>query len=188
MFFISFILVDTTDAHSVLEKATPEDGAQLKEAIKSIELSFNTKIENGSTLYLVNANDEKIEPASITSTDNILEATFSRNLSPGSYQVNWKVLGADGHIIENQYSFTIKDQEESVSSKSEKKQQNATTAEPKKETVTSQDGSDTDNQNAKGKTNRDSESSFVFGIISLLIIAGIILLAWMWFSRSKNKG
>ncbi|WP_157724788.1 copper resistance CopC family protein [Virgibacillus phasianinus] len=186
IFFISLIQINTADAHSVLEKAIPEDGAQLEQSIKSIELTFNTKIENGSTLYLLNGKDEKKEPASVTITGNSVKAIFNQNLNPGTYQVNWKVLGADGHIIENQYSFIINDQEESVLPKGEKKQQNTTTDEPEKETLKSLDGSEIDNQNATGKTNDDNESTLVFGIISLLIIAGIIFLTWMWFSRSRK--
>jgi copper resistance protein C len=185
--FFSLIPATLANAHSVLEKATPMDGAQVEETIKTMELTFNTKIENGSTLYLVKDNEGKIEPASINLSDNTLKATFSENLTAGTYQVNWKILGEDGHIIENQYSFSINDQKENVQSRNEEGQQNNTENSPNDGTATPNEDKDTGSKNSTGDLNNENDSSLlVYGIISLLIIAAIILFAWMWISKGKK--
>ena len=179
-------------AHSVLENATPADGEQLNEPINRIELSFNTKVENGSTLTLVKDTGDEIKPSSIEITGNALEAIFEDSLEPGSYQVNWKIIGADGHLIENQYSFTIKEseitQDEDNATQSEDEQTNSTS---EKENLQNEEGKengvknqDLEKQNQQ-TSNENEQSSLGSVIIILLIIVGLGLLAWMLFSKRK---
>lgn len=73
LLLIGFMPIKVVDAHSILEKATPNEGEQLNKTINSIVLTFSTKIENGSTLYLVNDKGEEIEPTSIDLDGDILE-------------------------------------------------------------------------------------------------------------------
>ncbi|BDH63592.1 copper resistance protein CopC [Ureibacillus massiliensis] len=180
----------TANAHSVLENSTPGDGEQLSETINRIELSFNTRIENGSTLTLVNDTGDVINPSSHEINDNMLVATFEDSLEPGSYQVNWKVVGADGHLIENQYSFTIKESEitlgkenagQSEDERNITSSENSQTVEYKEDELEDQD---VEKQNRQA--NENDSSSIVNIIIITLIIAGLGLLAWMLFSKNKK--
>lgn len=187
LLLLTFIPIATVNGHSVLEKATPEDGEKSEASIDHIELFFNTKVEIGSTLHLVNRRGEKIEPNSITITDNVLEASFSENLSPGTYQVNWEILGADGHIIEDQYSFTIEEQEKNAQSKSGEDNESNLVADSAEELAVAQADNDTEKQNSAANIEKKNKSPFLIeGIISLLVVAGIVLLAWIWRNKTKR--
>lgn len=188
----SLIPLSIASAHSVLENSTPADGEQLNDSINRIELSFNTKIENGSTLTLVNDMGDELKPSSYEINNNVLVAIFEDSLESGSYQVNWKVIGADGHLIENQYSFTITEPEiiedenettqteEQTNSISEK--ETSPTDEGKEDEVNNQDE---ENQN-QPSSNENEQSSLVMIIIICLIIAVIGIVAWMLFSNRKK--
>ncbi|PKC51643.1 hypothetical protein RhiirA1_483283 [Rhizophagus irregularis] len=120
----------------------------------------------------------------------MLVATFEDSLEPGSYQVNWKVVGADGHLIENQYSFTIKESEitlgkenagQSEDERNITSSENSQTVEYKEDELEDQD---VEKQNRQA--NENDSSSIVNIIIITLIIAGLGLLAWMLFSKNKK--
>ncbi|WP_188453373.1 copper resistance CopC family protein [Virgibacillus oceani] len=177
--------VNEANAHSVLEKATPENGEQLEETIDSIALNFNTKVENGSTLYLVNSEKEKIKPETINITNEVLEAKFNNFLKPGSYQVNWKIVGADGHLIENQYSFSIaepqnKEPEDNVT-QSEDDQNSAINYNKHNNQGVEQQKS----SNEQTKSDSD-QSSLESVIIIFLIIVGLVLLISTFVGKRKK--
>lgn len=191
----SIIPFNTSSAHSVLESSTPTDGEQLKESVNSIELTFNTKIENGSTLTLVDNSGTEIKPSSIEIIDNVLKATFQDLLEPNTYQVNWKIVGADGHLIENQYSFTVNESENNQSgdtgTQTEDKQADSSSENEDFESVEENNyelNQDPENQTSpEQQTNNDSEqSSIVPVIIIFLIIIGILLVLWMIFGKRKK--
>ncbi|WP_159457807.1 copper resistance CopC family protein [Virgibacillus dakarensis] len=185
---LTFLIPDNiANAHSVLEKAIPENEEQLQGTINSIKLTFNTKIENGSTLSVTSDKGEKIEPASVKITNDVLDATFKDPLEPGTYQVNWKIVGADGHPIENQYSFSIVAAEGNTEQTDDG--QNSTVEENKSKN----DGETTakrNNQNKKQQQNsaeqENEQPSLTSWVIIVLIIVGIVLLAWMMFSKRKK--
>ncbi|WP_404452055.1 copper resistance protein CopC [Virgibacillus necropolis] len=181
LLLFSILAINEANAHSVLEEAKPKAGEQLTETINSIELTFSTKIENGSTLYLVDDKGKEIEPTSVELTDDVLEANFQDSLEPGSYRVNWKVVGADGHLIENQYSFSIAVSEN-------KGPEDNTTQTEDDEIETEQRNKDAEQQKSSNKqTKIDNErTSLVSGIIIFLIIAGLVLLCWMLFSKRQK--
>lgn len=192
---LTIIPVRMASAHSVLEKAIPTDGAQLTDTIKSIELTFNTKVENGSTLYLVNDAEEEIQPMSVELADNVLEAIFQDSLEPGSYQVNWKIVGEDGHPIESQYSFTIKEPEikqpEDNTTGTEDEQTNSPSVtedsqnEEEKEAGLNNQEIEKQNSSKQQTTNESDQSSVGSGIIIFLIVAGLGLLALLFSKRKK---
>lgn len=192
----SLFFISTVSAHSVLEKATPEKGAALENSITKIELSFNTKIENGSTLYLVNKQAEEVHPNSVNINNTTLIGKFDE-LKSGAYQVYWKIIGADGHIIENQYSFTVATtQEEALKSDDGKKgnrivKNNDYIREQKDKQnngeVETNTLEDSETKASSQDTNNEGDSSlFIYGIIILLFFIMVILFLWLLFSKSKK--
>ncbi|MFD1848918.1 copper resistance CopC family protein [Oceanobacillus bengalensis] len=191
----SLLPFSMVNAHSVLEESTPAEGEELDENLKSIELSFNTKIENGSTLFLINDTGEEIQPPSIDITDNVLKATFQNSLEASTYQVNWKVIGADGHLIENQYSFTVKGSETNQS------EENVTQIKDEQTDSSSNNANLNSDEESGNEINQDSEkqttpeqqtsndseqTSALSVIIIFLIIVGILLVVWMLFGKRKK--
>lgn len=192
----SIIPIEKVNAHSVLEESSPVDGEQLEDSIESIELIFNTKIENGSTLSLVDTAGNEIQPNSVEIRDNILEARFQEMLKPDTYQVIWKIIGADGHPIENTYSFTIMESdtklsEDNATQKEDEEIKNTTENEISQSDKEKEDGTDnqdTEEQNSftQDKSNESNQASLETGIIIFLIVSGVVLLAWMLFSKRKK--
>jgi methionine-rich copper-binding protein CopC len=94
-------------AHTHLETAIPADGAMLKTAPATLELSFG---ENVQLLKLDVANAAGAAQDIGFTAGASAAKTFSvavPALAPSAYTVNWTVLGADGHRVEGHYSFTI---------------------------------------------------------------------------------
>ncbi len=187
--------ISMASAHSVLEESTPAEGEELDENLNSIELTFNTKIENGSTLFLVNDSGEEIQPSSVEVTDNVLKATFQDSLEPSTYQVNWKIVGADGHLIENQYTFAVEGSENNQSEENESQTKGEQTdSGSNNEDVNSEEanGNELNQESEKQaspelQTSNDSEESSVVSLIIIfLIVVGILLVVWMIIGKRKK--
>ncbi|UOQ93977.1 copper resistance protein CopC [Halobacillus shinanisalinarum] len=189
---VSMIPMKSAEAHSVLENSTPKEGATLEKPVEHIELSFNTKIEKGSTLYVLNQKGEKIEPTSVTVKGNVLQASFKESLASGTYQVKWKILGADGHLIEKQYSFTASTTHEgspdtnNPGNSGQTDKANPETENPGNSTSQQQE---TDEKKASQQVKSENESNpspFMYGMIIVILIAGALLLFWMLFSKKRQ--
>ncbi|ASN05579.1 copper resistance CopC family protein [Virgibacillus necropolis] len=183
---LSLFIPNIANAHSGLESAKPSAGANVEENIKSIELTFSTKIENLSTLYLINEEGNKLEPASIEVSDNVLKATYQNALDPGTYKVNWNIVGADGHPIEGKYSFTV------IESNTTQPNDN-TSQEEKINSDDKNEGESKTNENEKDatlnpseQTSSTDEESFTNVLIIVLVVATLAILAWLFFGKRKK--
>lgn len=93
-------------AHSKLVKANPAPDSTIVEEVKELRLEFNTKIEQGSIVTLKDETNKEI-PVQVQVKEKELVATTSAVLPNGKIQVNWTIIGADGHKIEGDYQFTV---------------------------------------------------------------------------------
>lgn len=112
LLMLSLLLVLTfptsTWAHSKLETSTPPAGAKLTEAVQEVTLSFNENIdENLSTVKIKNEQGEAVEVADITVSANTILGTLTAPLPSGTYTVEWKIVGGDGHPIDGTYNFEV---------------------------------------------------------------------------------
>lgn len=101
-----FAFSSSAYAHTGLTSSTPTDGGEITEEVYEIVLEFNTKIEMTSTVNVFNENNERI----ISNTqvnDNVMTSGFMEPLENGTYTVEWKIIGADGHPIQGTYSFKV---------------------------------------------------------------------------------
>lgn len=105
IFFLAF--VNNALAHTGLESSSPQDGDIINEELQQVTLTFETKIEQGSTFELQDSNGETIPDENISLSENQMIGNFLNPLENGEYQVNWKIIGADGHPIEGEFSFTV---------------------------------------------------------------------------------
>lgn len=97
-----------TWAHSKLETSTPAADAKLTESVQEVSLSFNENIdENLSTLKIKNAQGESVEVAEVKINQNTMLGTLGAPLPSGSYTVEWKIVGGDGHPVDGTYAFEV---------------------------------------------------------------------------------
>ncbi|MED4632831.1 copper resistance protein CopC [Peribacillus frigoritolerans] len=159
-FFIGFN--NNALAHTGLESSSPQDGEIVKKEIQEITLSFETKIEQGSTFHLTDSNGKSIPVENISINENKMVGGLLTPLGKGTYQTVFKIIGADGHQIEGQYSFSV-----DIPKKLTQSEQDQTQKEESKE-----------EENKKAMENKEDEqkklpSYLIPSVIAVLIIIGL---------------
>ncbi len=99
-------------AHASLIKSDPPRRATLSESPSKIQLWFNEEIETAyATVTVVDMNDKVVSQATPEKvTDNPKSITLALpELGAGAYKVQFRVLSIDGHVVDSNYSFRIKD-------------------------------------------------------------------------------
>ncbi len=166
------MVVDSVDAHTYLQESIPNQGEVVTKPISELLLTFETKIENGSKLELVNrSNDSTIIPEEITIETNRMEARFP-DLTTGEYRVIWKVIGADGHIIEGDYSFTVNVTENPDKKKSDGDEAVATDT---VKNAVSNDDSTGKQSTVDNTTHELSVISIMLGILGIIVGVGLLI-------------
>ncbi|MBH0161352.1 copper resistance CopC family protein [Fictibacillus sp. 26RED30] len=105
LFTIVFQLPLSASAHSKLETSTPAEGEKVTTDLEAVVLTFSTKIESLSTMTLKNG--EKEIPLQISVEDDQMTGAITNPLENGNYTVAYKIIGADSHVIEGNYSFSV---------------------------------------------------------------------------------
>ena len=98
-------------AHTGLTSSSPADVEEVTEDVEQIVLEFNTKIETTSSVKVVNEIEEEMIINDTQVSDSVMTADFMSPLDNGTYTVEWKVIGADGHPTQGAYSFTVNQEE-----------------------------------------------------------------------------
>jgi len=109
--FLVFMFASTTFAHSSLTASNPTDGQIVESNLTEITLKFDTGIESTSLITLTTESGEEI-PVDISVNNDTLKAKISTELENGTYQVNWNIIGEDGHPINGSYLFLVNKSEE----------------------------------------------------------------------------
>ena len=113
-FFIVLLLMlapTTLFAHAYLVKSVPAQRAALYHAPAKIQLWFNERLEpRYSSLTLSAAEGKAIEIGKVeVSADDPKLLTAALKLLPaGRYVVKYRVLSVDGHVVQDQFPFTVK--------------------------------------------------------------------------------
>lgn len=166
-------------AHTGLESSTPQNGEVITENLQDITLTFEGKLENGSIFTLQNSNGDAL-PIDISLAENILTGTLSNPLESGEYNVHWSIIGADGHPIEGDLSFSVKVPETEVPEESEETpeeshdHQNVDTPEE-----------DTANEEIEEDSNQNEASSYVAPVVIGLLI--VIIIGSFIFLMNRKK-
>lgn len=105
------ILAPEASAHSRLVKSDPAARAVLATAPKELKLWFNEAIEVAfAKIWLVSADGAKAPLANHgdASDPRLLIVTLPDNLAPGPVVIEYRVLSVDGHVVESQLTFNVK--------------------------------------------------------------------------------
>jgi len=107
VFLLFFAFIPSVFAHTGLSSSVPEDGETIQEEVEQVTLLFNSPIETMITLKVTDEIGVEVPVAEITVDDKEMKGIMELPLTTGNYQVNWKIVGQDGHPIEGEYSFSI---------------------------------------------------------------------------------
>jgi len=97
-------------AHPTLLFATPAADAAVAEPPTAITLLFNESVTLGENAVIVSDAAGTAQPVggSRTGRDgSAVVTTFDRDLQPGTYIVRWRVTGADGDVVEDEFRFAV---------------------------------------------------------------------------------
>ena len=108
---LAFLLMPLgiAQAHEGLQRSVPAKGAVLTAAPASLRLTFTSAPNLRVTrLQLLDAATAVVELGALR-IDSVrtVVADIRGALRPGAYTVTWQVVGADGHPVRGQFSFTI---------------------------------------------------------------------------------
>jgi methionine-rich copper-binding protein CopC len=96
-------------AHAYLVDSVPAKKQEVKHPLEKIRLVFSGKADaHFSTVKLTDAEGTVLVEA--TQDKPSREMTLpAPQLNPGDYQLHYRVLSADGDLVEGQVEFTVKD-------------------------------------------------------------------------------
>ncbi|WP_338452664.1 copper resistance protein CopC [Niallia oryzisoli] len=182
-----FIFAISTNAfaHTHLESSSPEDGQVVTEELREITLNFEGKIEQGSKFELSNTQGQSMPVENISINEGKMIGSLATPLENGEYLVNWTIIGADGHPVDGEFSFTV-----NVSaSETTPENENATTNQQN----SSQDESvhehheQTDDNIANEQTEEKDEGKLPSYLIPVIIIVLIAIAAGVLFGFRRKK-
>jgi len=108
-FFVVFFIMCSNQAfaHTSLTESNPADGEVVIERIQELTLIFGTKVEESSSITVIDSHSQPVSIEALSIKYDKMTATFLQPLENGIYEVKWNIIGADGHPIEGNVSFTV---------------------------------------------------------------------------------
>ena len=96
--------------HFALAKSMPEADSSVTSP-ENLQLWFTQVPQDGSyTVRLLDAAGELVETGDATRNEEdakLIEVTVGRALSAGAYTVAWRGIGDDGHVVRDDFGFTV---------------------------------------------------------------------------------
>jgi methionine-rich copper-binding protein CopC len=102
---------DSAFAHAYLVKAVPAQRAVVFAQPERLQLWFNERLEAAfCSLTVTDSADKAVDQGDMRlAPDNPkLLSVGLKPLTPGVYTVKFRVLSVDGHVVTNQFSFTVR--------------------------------------------------------------------------------
>ena len=94
-------------AHSDKKTSSPADGEVLAAAPEEIMLNFDGPMRITVLKLTGPAGEVPLERTDGMKPVEMLEATMGAEMGPGEYAIEWRGLGADGHVMEGFVDFEI---------------------------------------------------------------------------------
>jgi len=99
-------------AHAELVKGFPMANSTLTKAPKYVQLEFgesitNLKSKNANSIVILDSKATKIATSKIVIKKAVARVEFVGTLKPGKYTVKYRIVSADGHVLDAQFKFTL---------------------------------------------------------------------------------
>ena len=110
-FLLAFSPLDAF-AHAELVRSTPNANALLKKAPSQVELEFGESLTTlggkaDNHIYIFDAQNNRIKTTFTSVVKRIAKVTIVNPLKSGSYTVRYRVVSADGHILNSEFKFRV---------------------------------------------------------------------------------
>ena len=99
-------------AHAEVVTSFPMSNSTLTKAPKYVQLEFgesitNLKSKNANSIVILDSKATKIATSKIVIKKAIARVEFVGTLKPGKYTVKYRIVSADGHVLNAQFKFTL---------------------------------------------------------------------------------
>lgn len=99
-------------AHAELVKSCPVANSTLTKAPKFVQLEFGEAIttlksKGANSIVILDSKAHKITTSKIVIKKDIARVEFVGTLKPGKYTVKYRIVSADGHVLNAQFKFTL---------------------------------------------------------------------------------
>jgi len=99
-------------AHAEVVKSFPLANSTLTKAPKYVQLEFGESItnltsKNANSIVILDSKATKIATSKIVIKKAIARVEFVGTLKPGKYTVKYRIVSADGHVLNAQFKFTL---------------------------------------------------------------------------------
>ncbi|MBU5672568.1 copper resistance protein CopC [Paenibacillus sp. MSJ-6] len=111
--FVLLVTPHSAFAHTHMVSSSPEKDEQVEQPIHQIQLDFHTDIAPLSS-FTVTGEQGAIELEEIQVEGARMTGLLAGDLENGTYTVDWKIVGEDGHPMEGSYSFSVNVPESAV--------------------------------------------------------------------------
>jgi copper resistance protein C len=188
LFCTLILLPSFVHAHTSLSSSNPAEGQVVTENLEQIILTFGTSIEVLSTMDLVK--DGNVIPLEDIKVENKqLLGTIAKPLENGSYIIQWKIVGEDGHPIKGEINFVVESAQNSAEPTPVTPEEPKPTENDESESKQIEQNKDDKNivsdtsEKTDEKSNNFSTTMLITIFIILIVIFGIVLLL---FTRKKQ--
>lgn len=96
--------------HLKLDKSDPRANSSLESSPSAVRLWFSQSVELPATkITLADALKKEIATKALTKGDDgSVVASLEAPLASGKYNVSWRTMAKDGHVIKGEFSFSVK--------------------------------------------------------------------------------
>ncbi|TNJ68370.1 copper resistance protein CopC [Paenibacillus hemerocallicola] len=163
----------TVFAHTGLQSSSPAKGETIDKPLTEIRMEFSTDIEPLSTFELKNEKNESVKVSGIGIDKSAMSGKINPALPNGEYTVTWKIIGRDGHPVENKFSFTVNMPQQ-----------------PNQIAPDTADGSGDPNKSQQAapesESDKTGENKTVL-VAAIALLAAALLVALAYAARAKRK-
>ena len=98
--------------HAELAKSFPVANSTLTKSPMYVRLEFgeaivSLKSKNANSIVILDSKAKKIETSKIVIRKAVARVEFVDTLKPGKYTVKYRIVSADGHVLNAQFKFTL---------------------------------------------------------------------------------
>lgn len=180
------VAAPAAQAHSTLVGTTPEQGATVDEAPKSVEIVFNEEISSEfATLTVMSDGEDVAEGDPEVEGDTISVSVPS--LDAGTYTVGYRVVSADGHPVQGSWEFTVEGTGGAEAGAAESTGAESSAAESNSGNSTSNDQPTDSGVSAEPADEADEGGVNLFAAIGLLAVLAIVLIGGAAFLLQRHK-
>lgn len=165
VFLLLFVVPFEVQAHTYLSSSVPEEGTVIETSLQDVTLSFKTDIDAISTMKIVTNNGDTVPFEKLNVMQRELKGRLTQPLENGTYTIEWKIVGEDGHPISGTVPFEVQLTE--VTNNSESLEDESMDRQEKAASV----------QTDQTSSNSDSSVSNSSNLLITLLVSGLGVIA-----------